>query len=128
MPRLLNDNEENLEDNVRNLLAFQDEASHNNQSEELASEWMENLSLQMLLDGDDDRHHHENLSHSIYNPATLLNICMACLVTDTNHEVALKICKTLKAQISRRADPSGASTAGTYISTTLDLLMAFAYL
>lgn len=53
---------------------------------------------------------------------------MACLITDTNHAVALKICKTLKAQIARRADPSGASSAGTYIATTLDLLMAFVYL
>ena len=91
----MNENiDENLEDNVRDLLAFQDE-SNNNQTEDMAaSEWFENLSVQMLLDGEEERWHHDNICHSIYNPATLLNLCMACLVTDTNHKLAIKICNT----------------------------------
>lgn len=84
----------------------------------------------MLLDGEEERWHHDNICHSIYNPATLLNLCMTCLIADTNHKLAIKICNTLKDQIKRLqgTQEEAPSTEDDQISQLIHLLLSFAYI
>ena len=56
-----------------------------------------NVSVRLLAETEDERTNIDILAHSIYNTEVLYKLCLACCLSDANHQLALKIADLLLA-------------------------------
>jgi len=54
-----------------------------------------NVSVRLLAETEDERTNIDILAHSIYNTEVLYKLCLACCLSDANHQLALKIADLL---------------------------------
>ena len=54
------------------------------------------ISIQLLAETEDERTNIEILEHSIYNKDVLYKLCLACCLSDSSHQLGLKIAFILK--------------------------------